>query len=105
MAVRQDRGGGKNARRRAFRVESAAIFDALALSARRDFSALLRTRYRPDGLVAARPRRADRQIQAGCTAAGGVKGRSCVNGRDAAGILAAGSRVGGRATGEAYVRK
>src|ERR1700730_2173298 len=105
MAPRQDRGGGKDARRSAFRVESAAIFDALALSARRDFSSFRRARHRPDRLVAARPGRADRQIQAGCTAAGGVEGRSCVNGRDAAEPMAAGSCVVGRATSEAYRRK
>ncbi len=84
---------------------SAAIFDALALSARRDFSLLRRARHWPDRLVAARPGRADRQIQTGCTAAGRVQGRSCVNGRDAAETVAEGSCADGRAKGEAYRRK
>src|ERR1700732_4126301 len=102
MAARQDRGGGENARSRPFRVESATIFDALDLSAKRDFSTLRRTRHRPDRLVAARPGGADRQIQAGRTAAGGVQGDAWVNGRNAAERVAAGPRVDGRATGKAY---
>ncbi len=41
-----------------------------------DFSALRRARHRPDRLVAARPGRADRQIQARRAAARRVKGRA-----------------------------
>ena len=76
-----DRGRLRHARRRAVRLQPAAVFAALAAAGGEGHPALRGQRRLADRLVAARPGRALRQIRAGRQAAGGLARRQRDHGR------------------------